>query len=156
MAYISNFLLNLVFFDCLQKRGFEWSYHSSKILKNNQIIRYTRFYNNNYEIGNNKIGKMAFATFVTDPTTLKNSQPYKKPYFTAILDTWHRKMCYIDLLRLYMLGKECLRVWLWSKKMFQYSHFIVFKISQQILHCPPANQSIQLFYNVYTLAWSKR
>lgn len=41
LAYISNFLLNLVFFGCLQKRDLDWSYRSGKKSKNNQIIRYT-------------------------------------------------------------------------------------------------------------------
>ena len=41
VAYILNFLSNLVSLGCLQKRGFDWSYRSGSISKNNQIIGYT-------------------------------------------------------------------------------------------------------------------
>ena len=73
VAYISNFPLNLVSLGCLQKRGFDWSHRSGEISKNNKIIGYTRFYGNNYEIGDNENGKMAFATLAADSATPKNS-----------------------------------------------------------------------------------
>lgn len=76
MAYILNFLFNLMFFSCLQKCRSDWSYCLSKILKNNQIIKYIWFYNNNSDINNNKNNKMAFAIFATDLAILKNFQPY--------------------------------------------------------------------------------
>ncbi len=77
VAYISNFPLNLVSLGCLQKHGFDWSHRSGKILTNIQIIGYTQFHGNNYEIGNEKNGWMAFATLAGDPATLRNSQPYQ-------------------------------------------------------------------------------
>ena len=149
VAYISNFFLNLVFFGYLQKHGFDLSHCSGKISKNNQIIRYTRFHNNNYEIGDNEIGKMAFAPLAADPTTLKNFRPYKKLHFATTSDTWHCKMGHIGLLGLYMLDKKCLGVRLRGKKMSQCSHCAVSKISQQVSNCPPANQSMRPFHRVY-------
>ena len=85
-------------------------YEKGKILKNNQIIGHIWFYGNNYEIGNDKIGKMAFATLAADLTTLKNSRPYKEPHSAAISDTWHYRMGHIGRLGLHMLGKDCLGV----------------------------------------------
>lgn len=50
VVYISNFPLNFVFFDCLQKRDFNQFYCLDKISKNSQIIRYTQFCGNNYKL----------------------------------------------------------------------------------------------------------
>ena len=53
-AYISNFSLNFVSLSFLQKRDFDWTYCLGEISKNNQIIGYTRFHDNNYEIVNDE------------------------------------------------------------------------------------------------------
>ncbi len=87
MAYILNFPLNLISLGCLQKRRFDWSNRSSKILKNNQIIEYTRFHGNNYEIGNDKNGGIAFATLARDLVNPRNSQPYQGMYSAATSET---------------------------------------------------------------------
>ena len=116
VAHISNFLLNLVFFGCLQKCGFDWSNCSDKILKNKQIIEYTRFYSNNHKNGNNKIDKIAFATLAADTTTLKNTWSYKELHYAAISNARNCKMSHIGPFRLYILAKECLAVRLWEKK----------------------------------------
>lgn len=92
---------------------------------------------------------MAFATFAINPTTPKNFLLYKKPHFTITLDTQHCKMSHIGLLKLHMLSKKYLGVQLQGKKMSQYSHYAVSKISQQVLRCSPASQSTRLFYKVY-------
>ncbi len=149
VAYISNFSLNLVSLGCLQKRGFNWSYRSGKISKNNQIIGYTRFHGNKYKIGDDKNGGMAFATLTTDLATLKNSRPYQEPNSAATSDTWYRRMSHIGPLRLQMLGKGCLGVILKGKKMFQCTQCAVSKISQQVSRRPPANQSTRPFHRVY-------
>ncbi len=117
VANIFDFPLKLVPLGCLQNGGFDWSHRSSKILKNNQIIGYTRFYGNYYKIGNDKNGELIFATFASDPATAKNSQPYQKTYSASISDSWHCRMRNIDLLGLHMLGKHCLAVQSHAKKM---------------------------------------
>ena len=134
IAYISNFPLNLISFGCLLKHGFDWSYYSGKLLKNNQTIGYTQFYDNNHEISNDKIGEIAFATLIMYPATLKTSLSYKKPYSATILDTWHRRIGHISPLELHILDKKCFEVWLQSKKMSQCTYYAVFKIFQQISH----------------------
>lgn len=48
---------------------------------------YTWFHDNNYEIGNDESGKIAFATLTADAAILKNSQSYQKPYFAVTSDT---------------------------------------------------------------------
>ena len=58
-------------------------------------------------------------------------------------------MEHIGPLGLYKLGKKCLRVRFWGKKMSQCSHCALSKISQQILRTPPANKATQLFYQVF-------
>ncbi len=87
MAYISNFLLNLVSLGCLQKRGLDWSHCSSEISKNNQIIGYTQFHGNNYEIADDENGGIAFATLAADSATPRNSQPYQRPHSASTSDT---------------------------------------------------------------------
>ena len=149
VAYISSFPLKLVSFGCLQKRSFDWSHCSGKILKNNQIIGYIRFYGNNYEIGDDESGKMAFATLAADPATLRNSQSYQRPYSATTSDTWHCRMGHIGPLELHLLGKECLEMQLQGKKMSQCTHCAVSKISQQVLRRSPANQSTRSFHRVY-------
>ncbi len=149
MAYISNFPLNLVSLSCLQKHGFDWSYRSGKISKNNQIIGYTRFHANNYEICADKNSWIAFATLAADPATPRNSQPYQGPHSAASSDTWNRRMGHIGPLRLHMLGKECLGVRLRGKKMSQCTHCAVSKISQQVSRRPLSNQSMRPFHIVY-------
>ena len=149
VAYISNFLLNLVFLGCLQKRGFDWSHCLVKISKNNQIFDYTRFYGNNYEIGNDESDQIAFATLAADLATLKNTWPYQGPYSTATSNTLHCKIGHISSLGLYMLGKKYLQVQLQGKKMSQCIYCAMSKISQEVSHGPPANQSTQPFHKVY-------
>ena len=117
MAYILNFSLNLVSLGCLQNPDFDWSYRSGKISKNNQIIGYTRFHVNNYEIGNHVNGGMAFASFAADTDTPRNSRSYQRPHSASTSDTWHGRIGHIDLLKLHLLGKECQRVRLRGKKM---------------------------------------
>ncbi len=73
LAYISNFLLNLDSLSCLQKRSLDWSHYSGEISKNNQIFEYTWFHGNNYGIGNDENGGMAFAILAPDPATKRNS-----------------------------------------------------------------------------------
>ena len=78
VAYILNFSLNLVFLGCLQKRGYDWLLRSGELLKNSQIIEYTQFRGNNYEIGDIET-KMVFATYAVDSAlvnTAKSSQSY--------------------------------------------------------------------------------
>ena len=58
-------------------------------------------------------------------------------------------MGHIGPLRLYQLGKKCLRVRLWGKKMSQCPHYALSKISQQISRRPPANKAIRLFDQVF-------
>ncbi len=116
MVYISNFLLNLVSLGCMQKRGFDWSHLSGKISKNNQIIGYTRFHGNNYEIGDDDNVGIVFVIFAVDPTTLGNSRHYQKPHSAVTSDTLHRRMGHIGPLRLHILGKECLGVRLREKQ----------------------------------------
>ncbi len=149
VAYISNFPLNLVSLGCLQKRGFDWSHRSGEISKNNQIIGYTRFHGNNYEIGDDENGGIAFATLAADPATPRNSQPYQGSNFPATSDTWRRKIGHIGPLGLQMLGKECIGVSLQGKKMSQYTHCAVSKISEQVSRRPPSNQSTRPFHRVY-------
>ncbi len=149
LAYILNFSLNLVSLGCLQKRGLNFSYRSGKISKNNQIIGYTQFHGNNYKFGDDENSEIAFATLATDPTTPKNSQPYKKPNSAATLDTWHRRIGHIGPLRLNMLGKKCLGVRLRGIKMSQCTHCEVSKISQKVSRRPPSNQSTRHFHIVY-------
>ncbi len=149
VAYISNFLLNFVSLGCLQKRGFDWSHCLGKISNNNHIIRYTRFYGNNYEIGDDENDGIAFATLAMEPATLRNSQPYHRSHSAATSDTWHHKIGQIGPLGLQMLGKECLGVRLRGKKMFQCVHFAVSKISQQVSSRPPSNQSTRNFQIIY-------
>lgn len=150
VAYISNFPLNLVSLGCLQKRGFDWSPRSGEISKNGQIIGYTQFHGNNYEIGNSEIDTgTAFATVATNPANLKNSRPYQVPHSAATPDTWHRRMGHIGPLGLHMLGKECLGVQLRGKKISQCTHCAVSKVSQQVSRRPPANQSTRPFHRVY-------
>ena len=144
-----NFLLNLVSVGCLQKRGFDWSYRSDKILKNNQIIECIRFYGNNYKIGDDENREIVFATLAADPATPRNSQPYQEPHFAAISDTWHRRMGHISPLGLQMLGKDCLGVRLQGRKISQCTHCAVSKISQQVSRWPPSNQSTRPFHRVY-------
>lgn len=73
MAYISNFLLNFIFSVSLQKRGFNRFHCLGKILKNNQIIGYIRFWGNNYTIDNDKNNEIVFTTLFVDSTSLNNS-----------------------------------------------------------------------------------
>ncbi len=87
VAYISNFPLNLVSLECLQKCGFDWFHRSGKISKNNQIIGYTRFHVNNYEIDNDKNSGIVFANLAADSATLRNSRSYHRPHSAATLDT---------------------------------------------------------------------
>ncbi len=110
VAYISIFLLNLVSLGCLQKCGFDWSHCSGEISKNNQIIGYTRFLGNKYEIGDDENGGIAFATLAADPATPRNSQLYQRPHSAATSDILHRRIGHIGPLGLHMLGKECLEV----------------------------------------------
>lgn len=128
VTYISNFLLNFIFFDYLHKHGFDWSYCLGKLLKNNQTIKYSWFHSNNYEISSNKIRKMAFTTFAIYSATPKNFWLYKSLHFAAISDKWHCKISHISLLRLYILGKKCLSIRLQDKKIFQYTYCNVSKI----------------------------
>ncbi len=58
-------------------------------------------------------------------------------------------MGHIGLLGLYMLDKECLGVRLRDKKMSQYTHRTVSKISQQVSRQPTCNQSKRRFQRVY-------
>ncbi len=118
VGYISIFPLNLVSLGCLQKCGFDWSHRSGEISKNNQIIGYTRFVGNKYEIGDDENGGIAFATLAADSATLRNSQPYQGPYSAANSDILLRTMGHIGPLGLHMLGKECLGVRWRRKKMF--------------------------------------
>ena len=78
LAYISNFPLNLVFFNYMQKRCFDWSNYLRKISENKQIIGYTRFHSNNDEIRNDKNGGMLFATLAVDLATPRNFRPYQR------------------------------------------------------------------------------
>ncbi len=149
MAYISNFPLNLVSRDCLQKRGVDWSYRPGEISKNNQIIGYTQFHGKNYEIGDDKNGGIVFATLASDPSILRNSWPYQRRYSASNSDNWYRRMGHIGLLGLHILGKECLGLRLQGKKMCQYTHCAMFKISQQVSRRPPSNQSTRPFQRVY-------
>ncbi len=148
MAYISNFLLNLVSFGGLQKRGFDWSHRSGKISKNNQIIGYIRFHENKYEIGDDENGGIVFATFPADSATPRNTRPYQRPHSAAKSDTWYRRMGHIGLLGLHILGKKCLGVRLQGKIMFQLTHFAMSKISQQMSRRPPSNKSTWPFHRV--------
>ncbi len=59
----------------MQKRGLDWSNRSGKISKNNEIIGYTRFRGNKYEIGNEKNGGLVVAAFASDQATPRNSRP---------------------------------------------------------------------------------
>ena len=149
LAYILYFSLNLVSLGCLQKRGFDWSYRSSEILKNNQIIRYTQFHGNNYKIDDKKTDGIVVAILAIDPATPRNSRPYQGPNFAATSDAWYRRMSHIGSLGLHMLGKKCLGARWWGKNMSQGTHFAVSKISQQVSHRPPSNKSIELFHIVY-------
>ncbi len=149
VAYISNFLLNLVFLGCLQKRGLDWSHRSGEISKNNQIIGYTRFHGNNYEVCDDENGGIAFATLAADPATLRNPQPYQGPHSASTSDTWHRRMGHIGPLGLHILGKKCLEVRLREKMMSQCTHCDMSKISRQVSHRPPSNQSTRPFHRVY-------
>ena len=148
VAYISKFSLNFVSFGCLQKRGFNWFHRSGKISKNNQIIGYTRFHDNNYEIGDDENGRIVFATLAADPANPRNSQPYVGPHSAAISDTWHRRMGPNSPLGLQILGKECVGVRLRGKRMSQCTYCNVSKISQQV-SCPPqSNQSTRFFHRM--------
>ncbi len=132
LVYITNFPLNVVSLGFLQKCGFDWSYRSGKISKNNQIIGYTRFHSNNYEIGDHENGVIAFATLATHLAIPRNFRPYQGRHFASTSNTWHRRIGHIERLGLHMLGKECLGVRLRGKKMSQCTHFAVYKISQQV------------------------
>lgn len=57
-------------------------------------------------------------------------------------------MGHISSLGLYKLGKECLKIRLKRKKMFQYLHFVFEKIAQQISCKISTNKVIQSFYQV--------
>lgn len=107
---------------------------------------YTWFHDNNYEIGNDESGKIAFITLAADAAILKNSQLYQKPYFAVTSDTWHCRIGHIGPLELHMLIKEYLRVQLQDKKMFQCTHYIVSKIFEQVSRRPLANQSMRRVY----------
>ena len=141
--------MNFVSLGCPQKRGFDWSHRSGEISKSNQIIGYTRFHGNNYEIGDDENGGIAFATLAADQATPRNSKPYQGPHSAATSDLWHRRMGHISLLGLQILGKECLGVRLQGKKMFQCTYCALSKISQQVSRRPPANQSTCPFQRVY-------
>ena len=144
VAYISSFPLNFVFLGCLQKCEYDWTFCLSKIFKNSQIIGYTWFHNNNYKIGDIET-EMAFATLASNSATCS----YQEPHSAATPDIWHRKIYYIGPLGLHMLGKECLGVRLWGKKISQCTHYAVLKISQQVSRWLSANQSTRFFHWVY-------
>ena len=110
VAYISNFLLNLVSLGCLQKRGFDWYYRSGKISKNNQIIRYIWFHGKNYEISDDENDEIVFATLALGLATLRNSWAYQEPHSAATSDNLHRRMSHIGSLGLQMLGKKWLGI----------------------------------------------
>lgn len=49
-------------------------------------MRYTRFYNNNYKTGNDKISEIALTTLAIYLATLKNFRQYKKLHFSITSD----------------------------------------------------------------------
>ncbi len=149
MAYISIFLLNLVSLGCLQKRGFDRSYCSGEISKNNQIIGYIRLHGNNYEIGDDKNSGIVFVTLAADPSSPRHFRPYQRAHSAATSDAWHCTMGHIGPLGLYILGKECVGLQLQGKKMSQCTHCTVPKISQQLSRQPQSNQSTRRFNRVY-------
>lgn len=59
---------------------------------------------------------------------------------TAFANIWYRKIDHIQPLRLYKLGKKCLKVYLKGKNMSQCIHCALSKITQQISRCLPPNK----------------
>ena len=77
------------------------------------------------------------------------ARSYNQLHAVASPDIWHRRMGHIGPLGLYKLGKECLGVRLWGKKMSQCPHCALSKISQQISQRSPANKATRPFYQVF-------
>lgn len=86
---------------------------------------------------------LTFLSMIVDKET---TYSYKQLYTVASPYIWYQKMRHIGPLQLYKLGKKYFEIWLQGKKISQYPHYALLKISQHILRKPPANKAICLFY----------
>ena len=140
VTYILHIPFNFFLLACLKDKGYKWYHWLGKIQNKNtsRIIRSTLRQGNNYKIANfeTSVGT-ALVTLITKPqfpyiidyddkrkrksasllptflsliVDKEVNSSYNEAQIVAILDIWNWQMGHIDLLGLYKLGKECLRI----------------------------------------------
>ena len=72
------------------------------------------------------------STFLSMIVDKEAARFYNQLHVIASPDIWHRRMGHIGPQGLYKLGKGCLGVRIWGKKISQCPYYALSKISQQI------------------------